>query len=109
MIRISKQKGSWNRTPSALNPDKALLRVRSLQWDDLRRFATVARIGNFRGAAHQQCGALNTIRASVDRLERLIGQPLLRRDISGTTLTPEGKRVMEIIDVAESSLIALFT
>ena len=63
-------------------------------WNDLRFFLEVARIGTLSGAAR----ALGTDHATVSRrinaLEHALGQALFHRSLSGYAMTPAGERLL---------------
>ncbi|MEV5573802.1 LysR family transcriptional regulator [Spirillospora sp. NPDC052269] len=61
----------------------------------LRAFAAVARTGSFTAAAEALGVSQPSVSAAVARLESRGGEPLLRREQAGTTLTPHGRRVLE--------------
>lgn len=67
-----------------------------LPWDNLRLFLAVAEAGSFRSAATLACVSINTIRSKVERLERQIGGPLLRRSVEGVALTQDGRELLQI-------------
>ncbi len=65
-------------------------------WDNMRLFLAVAEAGSFRSAATVAGVSINTIRSKVDRLERQIGGPLLRRSVEGVALTQDGRELVQI-------------
>jgi len=65
-------------------------------WDNLRLFLAVAEAGSFRSAAVRAAVSINTIRSKVDRLERRIGTPLLKRSVEGVALTQDGREMLQI-------------
>jgi len=67
-----------------------------LPWDNLRLFLAVAEAGSFRSAAVLAGVSINTIRSKVERLERQIGGPLLRRSVEGVALTQDGREILQI-------------
>jgi DNA-binding transcriptional LysR family regulator len=76
-----------------LNTDpKALSKLR---WDDLRAFSMTARHSSLRSAADAQRVSVNTVRASLARLEQQVGAVLLRRSRSGIQMTDAGLQLLE--------------
>lgn len=63
----------------------------------MRLLLVLAESGSFRSAAAVAGLSLNTIRSKIDRLERQIGGPLLRRSVEGVTLTQDG---LELVSIA---------
>ncbi|WP_067127256.1 LysR family transcriptional regulator [Microtetraspora malaysiensis] len=61
----------------------------------LRAFAAVARTGSFTAAAETLGVSQPSVSTAVARLESRGGQPLLRREQAGITLTSHGRRVLE--------------
>jgi DNA-binding transcriptional LysR family regulator len=70
--------------------------IERLPWDNLRLFLAVAEAGSFRSAAVLAGVSINTIRSKVERLERQIGGPLLRRSVEGVALTQDGREILQI-------------
>jgi DNA-binding transcriptional LysR family regulator len=66
-------------------------RLQGLDWDDLRLFLEVARLGSLRAAAEAEGVAVNTVRARMANLEKAYGAPLLRRSRKGSSLTGAGE------------------
>lgn len=67
-----------------------------ISWDNLRLLLILSEAGSFRGAAGIAGVALNTLRTKIDRLERQIGVPLMRRSVEGVTLTQDGHELVSI-------------
>lgn len=82
----------------AASPETARNRngIERLPWDNLRLFLAVAEAGSFRSAAVLAGVSINTIRSKVERLERQIGGPLLRRSVEGVALTQDGREILQI-------------
>ena len=68
-----------------------------ISWDNMRLLLVLAESGSFRSAATVAGLSLNTIRGKIERLERQIGGPLLRRSVEGVTLTQDG---LELVSIA---------
>jgi DNA-binding transcriptional LysR family regulator len=64
--------------------------LNNLNWDDLRIFITVADKTSIRAAAREHRIAVNTARARMERLERMVGETLFVRGRKGVRLTREG-------------------
>ena len=67
-----------------------------ISWDDLKLFLILAANGSFRAAATATGKSVNTIRATLDRLENAVGEELGRRSINGLSLTPLGHELREV-------------
>ena len=65
-----------------------------ISWDNMRLLLILAECGSFRSAATIAGISLNTIRAKIDRLERQMGVPLIRRSVEGVTLTQDGHELV---------------
>jgi DNA-binding transcriptional LysR family regulator len=61
-------------------------------WDDIRAFAEVARLGTFRGAATRMNTSATTVARRVKALEERLGVKLVRRLAHGLKLTQAGER-----------------
>jgi DNA-binding transcriptional LysR family regulator len=83
------------RPVQALNGFAGMFDCGRLRWDDLRVFRELAGSHSLRATARAEHVAVNTVRARLDRLERELGQPLVRRDHSGLTLTEAGLSLLE--------------
>ncbi|AFZ67688.1 LysR family transcriptional regulator [Deinococcus peraridilitoris] len=66
----------------------------------LKFFVAVADAGSFSEAAAELNVSQSSLSEAVAKLEKILGQPLLRRTTGGTTLTPAGQRAMEHARVA---------
>jgi DNA-binding transcriptional LysR family regulator len=67
-----------------------------ISWDNMRLLLMLSECGSFRSAAIVAGISLNTIRSKIERLERQIGGPLIRRSVEGVTLTQEGYEMVSI-------------
>lgn len=67
-------------------------------WRLLQAFLDVVECGTFRAASLQRRFALNTVRARVGELERLVGRKLLDRSVEGVTVTKAGDDVLRVIN-----------
>ncbi len=63
----------------------------AFQWDDVRYFLTLARVGSLLGAARKLGVEHSTVGRRVEALERALGIRLFDRLPRGWTLTPEGE------------------
>lgn len=63
-------------------------------WNDLRYFLEVARIGTLSGAARVLAVDHATIGRRINALERALGQVLFHRSLSGYALTPMGEDLL---------------
>jgi DNA-binding transcriptional LysR family regulator len=64
-------------------------------WDLVRIFLEVARIGSFRAAAEQLNMSANYLSKQVSALESAYKTTLMTRHVDGVRLTPEGTKVLE--------------
>lgn len=67
-----------------------------ISWDNMRLLLVLSEAGSFRSAASVAGISLNTIRSKIERLERQIGGPLIRRSVEGVTLTQDGYELVSI-------------
>lgn len=65
----------------------------SVDWSDVRYLLEVGETGSLRAAAKRRGVAVNTVRSHLARLERSVGCPVIRREVSGATLTEMGSRL----------------
>src|ERR1700719_5251553 len=68
---------------------------RMANWDLVRIFLEVARIGSFRAAAEQLNMSANFLSKRILLLERAYKTTLMTRHVDGIRLTPEGLQVRE--------------
>jgi DNA-binding transcriptional LysR family regulator len=68
---------------------------RTPQWDSVRIFLEVARIGSFRAAAVDLNVSANFLRKHILQLESIYKTTLMTRHVDGVRLTPEGMQVLE--------------
>ena len=68
---------------------------RTPQWDSVRIFLEVARIGSFRAAAIELNVSANYLRKHILQLESCYKTTLMTRHVDGVRLTPEGSQVLE--------------
>ena len=77
-----------------------------MNWDDLRIFLAVARAGQILGAARRLELNHATVSRRVTALEAALGTKLFRRLTTGTELTLEGERLLDVAERMEADLIA---
>jgi DNA-binding transcriptional LysR family regulator len=68
---------------------------RTAQWDSVRIFLEVARIGSFRAAAVELKASANFLRKQILQLESAYRTTLITRHVDGIRLTPEGEQVLQ--------------
>jgi len=68
---------------------------RTPQWDSVRIFLAVARIGSFRAAAIELNVSANYLRKHILQLESCYNTTLMTRHVDGVRLTHEGTQVLE--------------
>jgi DNA-binding transcriptional LysR family regulator len=82
----------------------------ALQWDDLRLFLDVARLGGLTPASRTTGLSAATLGRRITALERDIGRPLFVRAQTGYTLTPDGEELLERaagVETAMASVVRL--
>ncbi|MCW3846036.1 LysR family transcriptional regulator [Sphingomonas sp. LB-2] len=79
----------------ALNTDSKA--PSNLRWDDLKAFSATARHASLRAAAEARRVSVNTVRASLARVEEEVGAVLFRRSRDGIQLTDAGTQLLEQI------------
>lgn len=73
------------------NPTKSAADPNRLQWDDVRYFLVLARVGSLSGAARQLGVEHSTVARRVESLEQALGLRLFDRLPKGWSLTAEGE------------------
>src|SRR5882757_348230 len=68
---------------------------RIMNWDSVRVFLEVARIGSFRAAAAELNASANFLSKRISALENTYKTTLMTRHVDGVRLTPEGMQVLE--------------
>lgn len=76
-------------------------------WDDLRLFLSVARLGGLSAATRATGLSPATLGRRVTALEREMGEPLFVRSQSGFGLTPAGRELLRRAEEVEASVLAL--
>ncbi|WNG50504.1 LysR family transcriptional regulator [Archangium minus] len=82
-------------------------RTPSLDWDDLRHFAALARHGSLAAASRALGAARSTIARRVEGLERQLGRPLLIRKPDGFELTVDGATVLAQATAMEEAALVV--
>ncbi|WP_043434803.1 LysR family transcriptional regulator [Cystobacter fuscus] len=82
-------------------------RTPSLDWDDLRHFAALARHGSLAAASRALGAARSTIARRVEGLERRLGRPLLVRTPDGFRLTDDGATVLAQATAMEEAALVV--
>jgi DNA-binding transcriptional LysR family regulator len=77
-----------------------------MNWDDLRIFLAVARAGQILGAARRLELNHATVSRRVAALEASLGTKLFRRMTTGSELTEEGERLLDVAERIEAEMIA---
>ncbi|KJC57742.1 transcriptional regulator [Bradyrhizobium sp. LTSPM299] len=80
---------------------------RIAQWDSVRIFLEVARIGSFRAAASELNASANFLRKHILQLESAYKTTLITRHVDGIRLTPEGLKVLEAARRMEEAAFGL--
>jgi DNA-binding transcriptional LysR family regulator len=80
---------------------------RIADWDSVRIFLEVARIGSFRAAAVELNASANYLRKRVLQLESAYKTTLMTRHVDGVRLTPEGAQVLEAAKRMEEASFSL--
>lgn len=71
------------------------MRLHSPSMSELHAFMTAARLGSFTLAADALCVTQGAVSRAIARLEAHFGQPLMRRNAHGLTLTDTGRKLYE--------------
>lgn len=69
-----------------------------LQWDDVRLFRAVQRLGSMRKVALDHGVVVNTIRRRIERTEARLGLTLVHRSANGIVLAEDGEKLLRIGD-----------
>jgi DNA-binding transcriptional LysR family regulator len=80
---------------------------RIADWDSVRIFLEVARIGSFRAAAVELNASANYLRKRVLQLETAYKTTLMTRHVDGVRLTPEGAQVLDAAKRMEEASFGL--
>jgi DNA-binding transcriptional LysR family regulator len=80
---------------------------RIADWDSVRIFLEVARIGSFRAAAIELNASANYLRKRILQLEGAYNTTLMTRHVDGVRLTPEGAGVLEAAKRMEEASFGL--
>jgi DNA-binding transcriptional LysR family regulator len=80
---------------------------RIADWDSVRIFLEVARIGSFRAAAVELNASANYLRKRILQLESNYKTTLMTRHVDGVRLTPEGAQVLEAAKRMEEASFGL--
>ena len=71
------------------------MRLHSPSMSELHAFMTAARLGSFTLAAEALCVTQGAVSRAIARLEAHFGQPLMRRNAHGLTLTETGRKLYD--------------
>ncbi len=77
-----------------------------MNWDDMRIFLAVARAGQILGAARRLALNHATVSRRLAQLETELKTRLVDRQTTGTQLTADGERLLEIAERMEADMIA---
>src|SRR5258708_19518009 len=80
---------------------------RMANWDSVRIFVEVARIGSFRAAAAELKASANFLKKRIALLEKAYNTTLMTRHVDGIRLTPEGMQVLEAAKRMEEASFGL--
>jgi DNA-binding transcriptional LysR family regulator len=81
--------------------------ARMTNWELVRIFLEVARVGSFRAAAVQLNMSANFLSKRISLLERAYKTTLMTRHVDGIRLTPEGQLVLEAAERMEEASFGL--
>jgi len=79
----------------------------ALNWDDLRLFLPVARLGSLTEAARVLNVSISTVARRLSQLERTLGLSLFLRSQSGYALTADGQRLLEKAAAVEGAMMGV--
>lgn len=71
------------------------MKIHSPSMSELHAFVTTARLGSFTRAAQVLCLTQGAVSRAISRLEEHFGQPLMKRDAHGISLTAAGRKLLE--------------
>ena len=80
---------------------------RMANWDSVRIFPEVARIGSFRAAAAELNASANFLKKRISRLENAYHTTLITRHVDGIRLTTEGLQVLQAAKRMEETSFGL--
>jgi DNA-binding transcriptional LysR family regulator len=80
---------------------------RMVNWDSVRIFLEVARMGSFRAAAAELHASANFLKKRISLLESAYQTTLMTRHVDGVRLTPEGLQVLEAAKRMEEASFGL--
>lgn len=75
-----------------------------IDWNDLRLFLAVARLGGLRASAEATGTSAPTLGRRIAALERQLGQTLFNRSVSGYALTPAGADLLARAEDVEAAM-----
>jgi DNA-binding transcriptional LysR family regulator len=75
-----------------------------LDWNDLRHFLAVARLGGLRASADATGTSAPTLGRRITALERQLGQPLFVRSVTGYALTEAGSDLLTRAEDVEAAM-----
>ncbi len=78
-----------------------------LDWDDLRVFLELARVGSLSAAARSLGLSHATVGRRLASLEDTLGHPLVERRVDGYVLTPDGAAVRDLADGMDERALAI--
>lgn len=70
----------------------------NLQWDDVRLFRAVLRLGSMRKVDSDHGVVVDTIRRRIERIEARLGLTLVHRSANGIVLAEDGEKLLRIVD-----------
>lgn len=75
-------------------------------WNDLKYFLAVARVGGLSAAASQLQTSASTVSRHIEQLERHLGRLFIRQQ-TGYVLTEEGQHLLQRTEAIESSMLSV--
>jgi DNA-binding transcriptional LysR family regulator len=78
-----------------------------MEWDDLKHFLAVARLGSLTEAARTLKTSVSTVARHVDALEKRLGARLFDRRRSGYLLTDNGEAIRLKAEAAEEAILSV--
>ena len=80
---------------------------RMANWDSVRMFLEVARIGSFQPPAAELNASANFLKRRISLLENAYHTTLMTRQVDGIRLTPEGLQVLQAAERMEEASFGL--
>ena len=78
-----------------------------MDWDNLRYFLEVARVGTLAAAARRTGVEHTTVARRIQALEKQMGTPLFSREAAGHKLTEAGRQLLPAVEAMETAVLGV--